>query len=127
MGLVEGRRSQRQPRGRVREYVFRNVLGEMEVAKSGGGGKYGRAVALLLTSHRNARREKLTIIIHWNERAKTKRKVSTRWVRGKVGCVMEREGKVAGLVLAPFFNFHVTNFLTILLRRYTLHSIETEK
>jgi len=55
----------------LREDVFWDILGEIEVAKSGGGGRDkgesgrdGRAVALLLSNHINARREEFTLVIH---------------------------------------------------------------
>jgi hypothetical protein len=50
----------------LRGDVFRNVLGEIE--------RDGRAIALLLSSHRNARRERLALVIHWNERVNQKGK-----------------------------------------------------
>ena len=60
--------------------VFWDVLGKIEVTRSdgsgrdkGNNGREGKAVALLLSSHRNTRCKEFALVIHWNERAKMKR------------------------------------------------------
>ena len=55
--------------------------GQIELATSGGGRSKGdsgrdvRAIALLLSNHRDARREELALVIYWSERVRGKKRL----------------------------------------------------